>query len=177
MRSWLAMCAVVLLGLALGYGLGFATSAVGTVKEFPWLSPRFVENPYSSADNFTVVFREFSRLAFAEIAATACDVPKKDAYFSTEDHAIHVIQDRVAAAGLNPPLDLARARLALRRAEFAEKNNDLQLKTQYEETVQQLLQKSGWKDPSPAHLRQIVDRIDYHQDTCSASVAKVEPSK
>lgn len=176
MRSLLATCVVILLGLALGYGAGFATSTVGTVKEFPLLNPHFVENPYAGADNFTVVFRGFSRLALAEIAATACDMPK-DEYLTAEDDSIHVIQDRAAAAGLSPPLDLARARLALQRARLAEKNNDLQLRTQYEETVQQLLRKSGWKDPSPNHLRQIVDRMDSRQNTCDASVANVEPSK
>jgi hypothetical protein len=47
---------------------------------------------------------------------------------------------------------VARARLALRRAALAETNNDLQLKAKYEETAQQLLQKSGWKDPSGTHM-------------------------
>lgn len=171
MRSRLAMCAVVVLGLALGYGSGFATSAVASMTELPLLT-----SPYTSQDSFTGVFRGMNRLAAAEIAGGACDVPTDD-YLSAEDYAISAIQDQTTKAGLNPPLDLARARLALRRARLAEKNNDPQLKTQYEEAVQQLLKKSGWNDPSPAHLRQIVYEIDSRENTCSASAVKVDRPK
>lgn len=171
MRSWLAMCAVVVLGLAFGYGAGFATSAVGAITKSPLLT-----NPRASRDNFTGVFQGLNRLAAAEVAGGACDSPIAD-YLSVEDDAISAIQDRAAAAGLNPPLDVARARLALRRARLAEKNNDTQLKTQYEEAAQQLLQESGWKDPSLSHLRQIVYEVDRRENTCSASTAKVEPTK
>jgi DNA helicase IV len=98
-------------------------------------------------------------------------------YLSAEDGAITAIQERAATVGLNPPLDVARARLALRRSRVAEKNNELQLKKKYEEDVQQLLQKSGWKDSSPAHLRQIVYAIDSRENTCRPSTPNLDQSK
>ena len=78
---------------------------------------------------------------------------------------------------LNPPLDVARARLALRRARAAEKNNDLRLKSKYEEDAQQLLEKSGWKDSSPAHLRQIIYAIDSRENTCRPTTPNLDQPK
>lgn len=166
MRTRLAIAGCLVLGLALGYGVGFATSVVQTTSALP-----FFANPYASRDSFTSVFRGLGRLGAAEDVAGMCGGAKNDP-LAVEDFAIRALQDRVAAAGLNPPLDVARARVALRRAMRAEKNNDPQLKAQYEEAVGQLLQKSGWKDPSAAHLRQIVHQIDTEGSTCSASPAR-----
>jgi hypothetical protein len=165
------MCAVGIVALAFGYGMGFATSAARSMGDTP-----LVTNPYVSGDNFTGVFRGFDRMAAAEIAGGACDVPTND-YLSAQDYAITAIQERAASAGLNPPLDVARARLALRHAKVAEKNNDLHLKIKYEEDIQQLLQKSGWKDSSPAHLRQIVYAIDSRENTCRPSAPNLDRFK
>lgn len=125
MRTALAICAVIVLGFVFGYGAGFATSVVASMKEVP-----LPTHSYAGRDNFTGVLQGFNRLTAAEVAWGSCDIPKAD-YLTAEDQAISDIQSRVAGLGLNPPLDLARARLALRRARLAEKNNDLQLKTKY----------------------------------------------
>lgn len=171
MRNRLSIAACVLLGLALGYGAGFATRVVGVFSEMP-----FVSNPYAGRDSFAKVFRGFGRLGAAETVAGSCGRPKNDP-LAAEDFAIHAIQDAASAASLNPPLDVAQARLALRRANLAEKNNDPQGKTQYDETASQLLQKSGWKDPSAAHVRQIVTQIDADGNTCSPGEAKAGQQK
>jgi hypothetical protein len=165
------MCAVVILGLALGYGAGFATCVVGTFSEMP-----FVTNPYAGRDSFTKVFRGFGRLGAAEIVAGSCGRPKNDP-LAAEDYAIQAIQAAAPTASLSPPLDVARARLALRRAKLAETNNDPQGKMQYEEAASQLLQKSGWKDPSAAHIQQIVAQIDTDGNTCSPREAKAGQEK
>jgi hypothetical protein len=170
-RNRLTIAACVLLGLALGYGAGFATCVVGVFSEMSFLT-----NPYAGRDSFTKVFRGFGRLGAAETVAGVCGSPKKDP-LAAEDLAIHAIQDAASAVSLNPPLDVARARLALRRANLAEKNNDPQRKAQYEDAASQLLQKSGWKDPSPAHMRQIVTQIDTDGNTCSPSQAKAGQQK
>jgi hypothetical protein len=166
MRTRLTIAAFVVLGLTLGYGIGFATSVVGTVSDIPMMA-----NPYASRDSFTSVFKAIGRLGAAEDVAGFCGSPKKDP-LASEDFAIRAIEDRAGAASLNPPLDVARARLAVRRAIRAESDNDLQLKTRYEETANELLKKSGWKDPSASHLRQIVTRLDAEGNTCSPSQAK-----
>jgi hypothetical protein len=170
MRSRLAVCAVIILGLALGFGAGFATAVVRTTLDLPFLA-----NPDSTRDNFTGLLRGIDRLSAAEMAAASCG-GRVDP-LPTEGYAIHAIQGRSAAVGLNPPLDVARATLALRRAMLAEKNGNAQLKTQYEETAEQLLQKSGWKDPSPDHLREILRRMDLEGQTCGAGTAKEGPAK
>lgn len=171
MRTRLNIAAFVTLGLVLGYGIGFGTSVVETESEMSPLS-----NPYASHDAFTTVFRGLGKLDGAEMVAGFCGKPKNDP-LAVEEYAIRAIQDRAAATNLSPPLDVARARLALRRANLAEKNNDLQLKTRYEETAQQLLEKSGWTDPSAAHLRKIVTRLDAEGNTCSPSQAQGGPQK
>ncbi len=166
MRARLTIAACAVLGLALGYGIGFATSVVRATSDIPPMA-----NPYASRDRFTSVFRAMGRLGAAEDAAGFCASSKQDP-LTLEDLAIRAIDDRAGAAKLNPPLDVARARLAVRRAILAEKNNDLQLKTRYEETANELLQKSGWKDPSASHMRQIVTLLDTEGNTCSPSRAK-----
>lgn len=171
MRSRFTIAACAALGLALGYGIGFATSVVGAMSDIPPMA-----NPYASRDRFTGLFRAMGRLGAAEDAAGSCGSSKKDP-LTVEDLAIRAIDDRAGAAQLNPPLDVARARLAVRRAIVAEKNNDLQLKTRYEETANGLLQKSGWKDPSALHMRQIVTRLDTEGNTCSPSQAKGDQRK
>jgi hypothetical protein len=165
------MCTVGVVALAFGYGAGFGASALRSVVESPLLA-----SPDGSRDSFTGVFRGFNRLAAAEMAGGACDIPTND-YLSAEDGAIADIQERAATASLNPPLDVARARLALRRSRVAEKNNDLQLKTKYEGVAQQLLEKSGWKDSSPAHLRQIIYAIDSRQNTCIPTTPNLDQPK
>lgn len=166
MRTRLTVAAFVVLGLALGYGIGFATSVVGVMSDIPMMA-----NPYTSRDSFTSVFQAVGRLAAAEDVAGFCGSSKTDP-LTNEDFAIRAIEDRASAASLNPPLDVARARLAVRRAILAENHNNLQLKTRYEETANALLQKSGWKDPSASHMRQIVTRLDTDGSTCSPSHAK-----
>lgn len=162
MRTWLT-AAVVALGLALGYAVGFAMSVLVTTSQLPFLT-----NPYGTKDDFTRVFRGINRLAAAEEVAGSCGARTNNP-LAVEDFAIHAIQDRASAIGLNPPLDVARARLALRRAMLAEKDGNQQLRAQYEESASQLLQKSGWQDPSAAHLRQILARLDAEGSTCSTS--------
>ena len=166
MRARLTIGAFLALGLALGYGIGFATSVVGAMSDIPMMA-----NPYASRDSFTSVFRAIGRLGAAEDVAGFCGSPKRDP-LASEDFAIRAIEDRAGAASLNPPLDVARARLAVRHAVLAEKNSDLQLKARYEETASELLEKSGWKDPSAAHMRQIVTKLDTDGSTCSPSQAK-----
>jgi|SRR5580704_7337968 hypothetical protein len=166
MKSALIIVAFVVLGLALGYGVGFATCVVGTMADSPIL-PKLSTSP----DGFTSVFKGMGSLGAAELAAGICGRKRIDP-LAFEDDAIRAIQDRAAAAGLNPPLDVARARLALRRAVLAEQSNDMQLKTKYEEDAGQLLQKSGWKDPSADHLRMIMTQQDQHgKNTCGPSEA------
>jgi hypothetical protein len=171
MKTRLIVAAFIALGLAFGYCAGFVTSTIETVSDLP-LSAR----SDSSHDGLTGVFQGMGRLAAAEIAAGNCG-NKKQNPLTREEYAIRAIQDRASAAGLNPPLDVARARLALRRAALAETNNDLQLKAKYEETAQQLLQKSGWKDPSGTHMRQIVTKLDTDGRTCSPRAENGEQQK
>jgi hypothetical protein len=167
MRSRLIFVAVVVVGLVIGYGVGFVTSAVVSTSDVPFFS-----NPYSSKDSFTAVLRGIGRLRAADGIAGDCDAPRSNPrvgdYLSNEDFAIRAIQDRAARAGLNPPLDVARARLLVRRAMLAAKKQDLQGEKQDEEAATQLLQKSGWKDPSVAHMEQIVTEMDRLSATCSA---------
>lgn len=171
MRTRFTIAACVVVGLGLGYGAGFATCVVGTFREMP-----FVAKPDAARDNFTKVFRGFGRLGAAETVAGFCGHSKNDS-LAAEEFAIHVIQDAAPTASLNPQLDVARARLALRRANLAETDNDPHGKMKYERAASQLLQNSGWKDPSAAHMRQIVTQIDTDGSTCSPSEANAELHK
>lgn len=176
MRTRIIGGAVILFGLALGYALGYGTSAIVSMSAEP-----FIASPYSSRDNFTNVFRGVGRLGASDDAAGFCNGPKPNPsaqdYLRNEDYAIRAIEDHAPASGLNPPLDIARARLAVRRAMLAEKNGDVQLKMKYENAAAELLQKSGWRDPSAAHMRQIVTQIDSVGSTCSPSAAPERQAK
>jgi len=176
MRSWIIVAAVIVAGLVIGYASGFVTSVIVSTSNVPILS-----NPYSSNDSFTAVFRGVGRLGAADGVAGHCDGPSSHSrvgdYLSNEDFAIRAIQDRAAAAGLNPPLDVARARLLVRRAMLAGKNHDSRLEAQDEEAATQLLNKAGWKDPSAAHMVRIVNEMDTISATCSTDNSAEPRSK
>ena len=170
MRTRIITGTVIVIGLGFGYAIGFGTSVVMSTMDMP-----FISSPYSSHDHFTNVFLGVGRLATSEDIAGFCNGPNAhtspDRNFQNEEYTIRAIQDEAPASGLNPPLDVARARLAVRRAMLAEKNKNEQLKAQYEAAAGDLLQKSGWKDASPARMREIVTRIDTIGSTCSPSSA------
>jgi len=176
MRSRLIIAVVVVLGLGIGYGAGFLTSAIISVS-----SVSLVANPYASHDSFTAVFQGIGRLGAMDGVAGHCDGPKSDPragdYLSVEEFCIRAIQDRAAGTGLNPPLEVARARMLVRRAMLEAKNRDSQRQMQDEEAASQLLQKAGWKDPSVAHMQRIVNEMDTFAATCSADNSKEAPSK
>jgi hypothetical protein len=167
MRSRLIISGVLVAGLFVGYGAGFVTSAMVSTSNVLFLS-----NPYSSSDSYTAVLRGIARLGAADGVVGHCDGARSDPrvgeYLSNEEFAIRAIQDRAPRAGLNPPLDVARATLLVRRAMLEAKNHDLQNQTRDEEAAAQLLQKSGWNDPSAAHMERIVNEMDAFEATCSA---------
>jgi hypothetical protein len=170
MRVRIIIGGVLFLGLALGYAVGFGTSAVVSLSAEP-----FIASPYSSRDSFTNVFLGVGRLGAADDVAGFCKgpagKPSGHDHLKDEDYAIRAIQDEAPSSGLNPPLDIARARLAVRRAMLAEKSKDAQSKAKYEDAASSLLQKSGWKDPSAAHMREIIMALDTAESTCSTANA------
>jgi hypothetical protein len=150
MRNWTAKTVCAGIGLALGFAMGYALYLGGTVSRNPALAKI---NP--SGDGFSLVFEGAARLGADELVAA--DSGRDDeSLLSNEDEAIRAMEAGAKPAGLDPPVEIAKARLAIRRAIRAERNHDAVVQAESAGQAERLLQSAGWSDTSAAHLRAII---------------------
>jgi hypothetical protein len=160
----IAICLAV--GLGVGFAVGYAVQLAITVSNTP-----LMPGSYTGHDGLTNTFMAVGQLGAAENAAGACG-SEGSRFFAIEDYAIQALQGKAAEAGLRPALDVARARLATRQAIAAEKQNNTALKVRYEEATEQFLIRSGWKDASFSHMRQIITQLDTDGRVCTPTPTK-----
>ena len=150
MRNWAAKAVCAGIGLALGFAMGCALYFVGTVSNNPALT-----RAHPSCDGFSLVFEGAARLGADELVAA--DSGRDDEnLLSNEDEAIRAIEAGAKPAGLTPPVEIARARLAIRRAIRAERNHDAVVQAESDGQAARLLQSAAWHDTSAAHLRALI---------------------
>ena len=175
MRNWLPTFCFVAIGLAIGFGIGYATSSLNIIFD----SPLVTAHASVHSDSFTKVLTGIGNLDAVESVVGRCgsteDFQRKS--LAAEDLAIRKIQEATVGSTLDPPLDVARARLATRWAIIGEKRNDIALKARSEETTQQLLQTAGWRDPSAKHMREILARWDAEAGVCTSAGIKGKQSR
>jgi len=150
MRTWATRAVCAGIGLALGFAVGYALYLLGTVSHSPALA-----EVHPQGDGFSLVFEGAARLGADELVAA--DSGRDDEnLLSNEDEAIRAIEAGAKPAGLTPPVEIARARLAIRRAIRAERNHDAVVQAESAGQAERLLQSAGWSDTSAAHLRAII---------------------
>jgi hypothetical protein len=150
MRDWATKTACAGIGLALGFAIGYALYLCGTISNNPTLA-----KVPPSGDGFSSVFEGAARLGADELI-TADSGRDDEGLLSNEDEAIRAMEAGAKQAGLDPPVEVARARLAIRRAIRAEKNHNTTLQAESEEQAERLLRSAAWSDTSPVHFRAIV---------------------
>jgi len=152
MRKWTVKIVCACLGLAFGFGIGYMCQASRTVAKSPVLA-----NTHPSGDGVTLVFEGAARLGADEIAARTNG---GDFVLDNEAEAISAIQRGSEKANLNPPLDVAWARLAVRKAVCAEQRGNIRAQLQAEKEAEGFLRSAAWADPSAAHMRTVVSFLD-----------------
>jgi|ERR1039458_743435 hypothetical protein len=175
MRNWLPTLSFVATGLALGFGIGYATSSLNIIFD----SPLVTAHASGRSDSFTKVLTGIGNLDAVESVVGRCgsteDFQRKS--LAAEDLAIGTIQEATVGSTLDPPLDVARARLATRWAILGEKRNDIALIARSEGTTRRLLQTAGWRDPSVKHMREILARWDAEVGVCTSAEIKGKQSR
>lgn len=149
MRNWTAKAVCAGVGLASGFAMGYALYLVGTFAH-PVLA-----RVRPSGNGFSLVFEGAARLGADELVAADSGSDDEN-LLSNEDEAIRAMETGAKQSGLDPPVEVARARLAIRRAIRAERNHDALVQAESAGQAERLVQSAGWSDTSAAHLRAIV---------------------
>lgn len=169
MRKWLPSTAAVAIGLSIGCGIGYFAALLNA-------GTKNVLITNLSGNGFQPVFAGMGKLYALETLASNCK-GSSDMRFVLDNEAVLVAKLREAAmgSGLNPALDVAESRLAIRNAIAAEAAKDSQRREEQVTRAKKLLEGSGWKDPSEAGMRRVITALD--QEECRQTPAVLEPAQ
>lgn len=166
MRRWSTLVISIAVGLSIGCGIGYAIALVRA-------GTNTVMVAHPSGDNFKRVFAGMGKLNALERLASNCtgesNIPSA---LSNESELIKDLREAADRNGLTPAINVAESRLATRSALLAERAKDPKLQSEQEARASRLLESAGWRDPSPAHMRQIIAALDL--DHCGQSSPKEE---
>jgi hypothetical protein len=143
----------IVAGLSIGSMGGYLSSLVRAGAK-----AMFVADPLVSG---------MEKLNAFEIRAANCSGGSSNP--SVTDKELMVVRDlRQNKDDISPALiDVADARLATRIAMAAQTGSDAHLPDDREKEVRGLLEKAGWRNPSAAHMREIINSLD--QEQCRAA--------
>jgi hypothetical protein len=157
MRSWHASVLAALFGVCVGAGIGYAAALVAAAANTPLISA-------PAGDSFNQLFLGMGRLGTLEIVVANCrnrsDVP---AVLRDEAELIPGIKAAAQAQGLNPPIFVAEAILAVRNDTEVPRIPDRPAPSQTEIQAQSALEDAGWGKESASRLRETVARLDENE--------------
>jgi hypothetical protein len=152
----------VLLAFVIGLGAAYVRNSLGSVSAsgLLYVGPR-------KQDAFGQTFDKLAHLGTIEYAAANCSrTSDVQLAISNERKMLALLaEENKPTNGESLPLAAAQARLTARELINAETQSG---KDGYSALVEQAKSRAveaGWKDPSEAHLRQIVEALD--RDTCT----------
>ena len=145
----IASCLV--LGLAAGYFLAIANSALRT----PFVGQ------HSQKKGFDRVVENFARLGGYEAVAANCNgTSDMQRVLSMEEGVIHDLQEHGAVDRML--INTAEAKLLARR-EIVEKDSQMGATNDRKAKIEDLLKNEGWIDPSDTGMREIIGFLDRDQ--------------
>lgn len=158
MKKWLSSFVAVTIGLGIGCGIGYCAALLNA-------GTKNVLVTNMTGSGFQQVFTGMGKLYAFETLASNCK-GSSDMRFDLGNEADLIVKLREAANGteLNPAIDVAESRLAIRNAIAAEAAKDPKLQSEQVARARKLLERSGWSDPSEARMRRVITALD--QEEC-----------
>jgi hypothetical protein len=143
----------LLFGVSIGAGLGYAGALLAAGATTPLLSR-------PTGDAFNQLFLGIGRLGALEIAAAQCSGRMDGQLILKEEgELIPNIRGAAHAQGLNPPLEVAEAILAIRNEGSAREVVKEQVQARREKEIQNLLKGAGWGNESFPRIQETVTRL------------------
>lgn len=154
MKKWLSSLVAVSIGLGIGCGTGYLAILLNARANNVLVSSL-------TGSRFQQIFTGMGKLYAFETLASNCK-GSRDMRFVLGNEADLIVKLREAANGngLNPAIDVAEARLAIRNAIAAEAAKDPKLQLEQVARARKLLESSGWRDPSEARMRHVITALD-----------------
>ncbi len=169
MKKWLSSLVAVTIGLGIGCGLGYFAALLNA-------GTKNVLVTSLTGSGFQQVFTGMGKLYAFETLASNCK-GSSDMRFVLGNEADLIVRLREAANGtaLNPAIDVAESRLAIRNAIAAEAVKDPKLQSEQVARAGKLLESSGWTDPSEARMRRVITAPD--QEECRQTPRTQAPTR
>jgi hypothetical protein len=154
MKKWLASLVAVTIGLGIGCGIGYFAALLNA-------GAKNVLVTSLTGSGFQQVFTGMGKLYALETLASNCK-GSSDMRFVLGNEADLIVKLREATngSGLNPAIDVAESRLAIRNAIAAEAAKDPKLQSEQVARAGKLLESSGWRDLSEARMRRVITALD-----------------
>ena len=155
MKKWLSSLVAVSIGLGIGCGIGYLAALLNAGARNVLVTSSL------TGRRFQQVFTGMGKLYAFETLASNCK-GSSDMRFVLGNEADLIVKLREAAngSGLNPAIDVAESRLAIRNAIAAEAAKDPKLQSEQVARARKLLESSGWRDPSEARMRRVISALD-----------------
>jgi hypothetical protein len=154
MKKWLSSLIAVSIGLGIGCGIGYFAALLNAATKNVLVTTL-------TGSGFQQVLTGMGKLYAFETLASNCK-GSNDMRFVLGNEADLIVKLREATNGngLNPAIDVAEARLAIRNAIAIEAANDPKFQSERVARARKLLESSGWRDPSEARMRRVITALD-----------------
>jgi hypothetical protein len=169
MKRSLSSLVAVTIGLGIGCGIGYSAALLNA-------GAKNVLVTSLAGSGFQQVFTGMGKLYALEALASNCK-GSSDMRFvlGNEEDLIVKLRGASNGTGLNPAIDVAESRLAIRNAIAAEAANNPQLQSEQGARAGKLLERSGWMDPSDARMRRVIAALD--QEECGQAPKTQAPTQ
>ena len=154
MKKWLSSLVAVSIGLGIGCGIGYFVALLNA-------GTKNVVVTSLTGSGFQQVFTGMGKLyAFEALASNCKGSSGMRTVLDNEADLIVKLREATNGSGLNPAIDVAESRLAMRNAIAAEAAKDPKLQSEQGARARKLLESSGWRDPSEARMRRVITALD-----------------
>jgi len=154
MKKWLASLVAVTIGLGIGCSIRYSVALLNAGAK------NVLVNSLTGS-GFQQVFTGMGKLyAFETLASNCKGSSDMRLVLGNEADLIVKLREATNGSGLNPAIDVAESRLAIRNAVAAEAAKDPKLQSEQVARARKLLEGSGWSDPSEARMRRVITALD-----------------
>lgn len=169
MKKWLSSLVAVSIGLGIGCGISYFAALLNAGDKNVLVTDM-------TGSGFQQVFTGMGKLYAFETLASNCKGSSDMGFvLGNEEDLIVKLREAANGTGLNPAIDVAESRLAMRNAIAAEAATDLKRQSEQVARARKLLESSGWRDSSEDRMRHVITALD--QEECRQTSRTQAPTQ